>query len=308
MACQSWNVLGALLGLIVGVAMPGGLAWAEADAGVTVQAWLWPDDASAADQMPALNEVVPGQAVRLVADWQGLPEGEQIVECQFWAAGLEPAVLIRFLYRIDDSGESRLWCNIRIPHDTYAEHVTARMVLASGAEIDVQLPVRRNPWQVAQAWVRRQFGQAETPQVFDSTQLSLQEQRVSNRFVSALRRPGPGSEQVQPGQVLYHLGHWQGMDTESEHELRCEARDPSGGLRHATRFRFQPRVSNWEAWCVHELSILDQPGPWQFQMFLNGEGYPVVNVELRHNLRSRLWRWLAERPVAVEVPTSRPHI
>lgn len=310
MAFQPGCRLGALLGVIavaVG-SVSAGQVWAEGGAGVTAQAWLWPDHEAASDQTPPLDEVLPGQVVRLVADWQGVPEGEQIIECQFWAAGTKPAVLIRFAFRIDDSGESRLWCTAEIPHDTIAEQITARMLLANGSEIELQLPVRRNLWQAAQARWRRQSGYTVAQQVFDSTELRLQAQRVSNEFISDLRRPGPGAVQVQPGQALYHLGHWQGMDTESAHELRCEARDPSGKLRHVTRFRFQPRVSNWEAWCVHELSVLDRPGAWQFQMFLNGQGYPAVDVELRHNLRSRLLRWLAERPVTVGVPVSRPHI
>lgn len=296
----------ALPGVIAGACLPVELAWAEA--GVTVNARLLPDHAAVNEQTPALEYVLPNQSVRLVADWQGLPEGEQIVECQFWAAGEEPAVLVRFAYRIDGSGESQLWCNARVPADTVANQIMARMVLASGSEAELQLPVRRSAWQSARAWLRRELGHKTPQQVFDSTVLSLQGQRVSNEFSSGLRRPGSESAQVQPGQVLYHLGHWQGMDTQSTQELRCEARGPTGAVRHVTRFRFQPRVSNWEAWCVHELSILDQPGAWQFQMFLNGEEYPALDIEVRHNLRSRLLRWLAERPVAVAVPDSRPHI
>lgn len=298
--------LGVRLGMIAGACLPVGLAWAEAE--VTANARLLPDHAAANEQTPALEYLQPGQPVRLVIDWKGLPEGEQIVECQFWAAGPEPAVLIRFAFRIDDSGESQLWCNARVPAATVANKITARMVLASGSEAELELPVRRGAWQSAQAWLRRHLGHVEAQQVFDSTELSLQGQRLSNEFVSDLRRPGPGAAKVQPGQALYHLGHWQGMDTQSAQVLRCEARGPSGALRHVTHFRFQPRVSNWEAWCVHELSILDQPGAWQFQMFLNGQGYPALDVEVRHNLRSRLRRWLAERPVSVEVPASRPHI
>lgn len=308
MAARAGLWASSLLSVIACLVFPVVGEGAEGQAEVTVQARLLPDHEAVNDETPALKDVQPGQPVRLVADWQGLAEGEQVIECQFWAEGDAPAVQIRFSYRFDDNGESQLWCNARIPADTSAERIIVRMLLANGLEAELQLPVRRNAWQSAQAWLRRHFGGPVATQVFDSTVLSLQDQRVSNEFVSELRRPGPRTPRVQPGQALYHLGHWQGMDTGSAQELRCEARDPSGQVRHVSRFRFQPNVSNWEAWCVHELSVLDPTGVWQFRMFLNGTGYPAVDVELRHSLRSRLRRWLKERPVSVAVPVSRPHI
>ena len=85
----------------------------DADAG-EVRAHLLPDG-SWRDEGTAVPEVLgsvrPGQEVVLSAHWTELVPGLKTIECRLLDELGQPAVLIRFEFEIDDSGNSHLWCN-----------------------------------------------------------------------------------------------------------------------------------------------------------------------------------------------------